>query len=71
MSEFQEQEKNYTCIDISLSPDGLINLIDHIESEGDEFFQLSDLRRKYESFQRLYRDIDDPTMKIIIKGLIV
>lgn len=69
MSDYQEQEKNFISIDISVSLDGLTNLIDHIEAEGDKFGQLEELKGKLSAFHMLFLDIDDPSMKCVITDL--
>lgn len=69
MSDYQEQEKNFISIDISVSLDGLTNLIDHIEAEGDKFGQLEELKGKLRAFHMLFLDIDDPSMKCVITDL--
>lgn len=69
MSEHQEQEKNFISIDVSVSLDGLTNLIDHVEAEGDKFGQLEELKGKLRAFHMLFLNIDDPSMKCVIINL--
>lgn len=66
MSGYQERGKNFTSIDVLLSIDGLFNLVDHIEAEGDPFDQLDVLRSRMDAFDTVYKGVDDIAMRLMV-----
>ena len=67
MLAFQDQEKTSISFRVSLTLDGLVNLVDHIEADGDPHDQLSYLQKQLIAYSDIYHAIDDPSMRCIVE----